>query len=124
MCAKHRLPWRDVVGRSRSRNIVRARQECCYRLRAELRMSAPRIGRCLGGIDHTTVLHACTMHAARNGLPLLTGSFYQRKRAPKRTGKVVRLKAGHSTRRDRQARIKAHIAAMPSVPLCFQRDGE
>lgn len=48
----------EITGRSRTRCIARARQEVCRRLR-DHGWSYPRIGRFLG-LDHTTVMHACT----------------------------------------------------------------
>lgn len=126
VCAKHCLSFRDVISRTRKVRFARARQECCYRLRAETDLSLPQVGRRLGCLDHTTVLHACRVHAERNGLPKLTGSIYERKWSPERTATVVKLKANHSMTqvakitgnsvgtvagviyRDRQARV-AHI---------------
>jgi chromosomal replication initiator protein len=48
---------RDLVGRSRTKDIVLPRQVAMYLLRAETDASLLEIGGELGGRDHTTVLH-------------------------------------------------------------------
>ena len=50
----------DVLGRSRSRTVVRARQALYRRLRAR-GLSYPEVGK-LVDRDHTTVLAACRQH--------------------------------------------------------------
>lgn len=56
---KHGIPVEEIVGVSRSKHIVAARQEAMYRVRKERPdMSLPMIGKAFGGKDHTTVLHA------------------------------------------------------------------
>ncbi len=50
----------DVLrGQKRDRNIVVPRQIAMFLMRAETDVSLVRIGRELGGRDHSTVLHAC-----------------------------------------------------------------
>jgi len=39
--------------------LVYPRQICAYLLREELNLSFPKIGKELGGKDHTTIMHAC-----------------------------------------------------------------
>ena len=48
----------DMKGPKRVREIVRPRQMVMYLLRQESNLSYPKIGRELGGRDHTTVIHA------------------------------------------------------------------
>ncbi len=70
VCEKHGVSAIEICSEHRSQRIVVARMEACYRLRKETTWSLPRIGKFLGGRDHTTILHSVRKHAARNGLPL------------------------------------------------------
>lgn len=68
ICAKHGITRDELMSMSRGRDIVRCRQECCYELRQRIEIkgepiSLPAIGRLLGGLDHTTVLHGIRKHA-------------------------------------------------------------
>jgi chromosomal replication initiator protein len=54
---RHGVTVGDIKGVSRKIKFVRARQEACYLLREELKLSYPRIGLHLGNKDHTTILH-------------------------------------------------------------------
>lgn len=63
VCFARGIHPRDLMSMSRSRPIVSVRQECCWRMRNEVliqgrQISLPEIGRQLGGLDHTTVLHS------------------------------------------------------------------
>jgi len=49
----------QLYGRSRKREIARARQVAMYLMREETKASLPQIGAALGGRDHTTVMHGC-----------------------------------------------------------------
>ncbi len=49
----------DLVGKSRRRPLVTARQIAMYQARQLTEHSFPTIGREFGGRDHTTVMHAC-----------------------------------------------------------------
>ena len=72
---KHKLKAKDILGPSRFRVIVTARNEAFYRMRTEilvsgLPMSYPAIGRRFGGMDHTSVLHGVRKHAESIGVEL------------------------------------------------------
>lgn len=58
----HLVSFSDIVGHARSYPIVAARQEAYYRLRTELGLSFPEIGRRMGGKDHTGVMHGFNKH--------------------------------------------------------------
>ncbi|MBI2448275.1 chromosomal replication initiator protein DnaA [Candidatus Microgenomates bacterium] len=49
----------QLMGSRRNKELVYPRQISAYLLREELAMSFPRIGKELGGKDHTTIIHAC-----------------------------------------------------------------
>lgn len=51
-----------------------ARFHVMYRVRTELRLSFPQIGRRLGDLDHTTVRSGIRHHCRRNGLEILQGN--------------------------------------------------
>lgn len=57
VASKHKIDPGDMVGPSRTRDLVRARREAYYRIRTETKLSLPQIGRRFGGRDHTTILH-------------------------------------------------------------------
>jgi len=50
---------KDLLNRSRKKEIVKPRQITMYLLREELKISYPSIGAKLGGRDHTTVMYGC-----------------------------------------------------------------
>lgn len=47
----------ELTGKRRNKELVYPRQICMYLLRHELNYSYPRIGKELGGKDHTTIIH-------------------------------------------------------------------
>ncbi len=49
----------DLIGRSRRRPLVNARQVAMYVARELTDLSFPAIAQEFGGRDHTTVMHAC-----------------------------------------------------------------
>ena len=57
VCVKYNISMEDLISERRHQKIVQPRQEAMYRLCTETDWSLPRIGRYLGGRDHTTVLH-------------------------------------------------------------------
>jgi chromosomal replication initiator protein len=52
------IPIDDIIGGSRSRVLVNARQIAMYLCRELTELSLPKIGELFGGRDHTTVMHA------------------------------------------------------------------
>ena len=62
---KHGITVSELIGESRCKHYVIARQEAAYRIRKECGYGLPRIGKLLGGRDHTTILHACRAHEKR-----------------------------------------------------------
>lgn len=66
VCDLRDVDYSEIMGQSRVRHIAHARQEVMWMLRAmEPQPSLPRIGRWIGGRDHTTCLHAIRTHQAR-----------------------------------------------------------
>ena len=65
VAAKHGFTYLEMVGRRRTADVVRARQEAYWRCMRETVFSVPTIGRHFGGRDHTTVLHGVRVHAER-----------------------------------------------------------
>lgn len=58
-CARHfQIPFEDIVGPKRDKDIVVPRQVAMYMLREELKLSFPKIARELGRKDHTTAIHS------------------------------------------------------------------
>jgi len=49
----------QLLGPRRNKELVYPRQISAYLLREELNLSFPKIGKELGGKDHTTIMHAC-----------------------------------------------------------------
>lgn len=62
---KHGLMFSYMFVRARNAKLILARQEAFYRLRTELKLSFPRIGRIFHGMDHTTILHGVRKHEER-----------------------------------------------------------
>ena len=52
------IPVEQIIGGSRRRNLVDARQIAMYVTRNKTDLSYPEIGRAFGDRDHTTVIHA------------------------------------------------------------------
>ena len=49
----------DIVGQSRTKDIVIARQAAMYLTKELTDLSYPSIGKAFGDRDHTTVIHSC-----------------------------------------------------------------
>lgn len=57
--ARHfQIPFEDIVGPKRDKDIVVPRQVAMYMLRNDLKLSFPKIARELGRKDHTTAIHS------------------------------------------------------------------
>ena len=50
---------KNLLQRSRKKDVVKPRQIAMYLMREELKSSYPTIGERLGGRDHTTAIHSC-----------------------------------------------------------------
>jgi chromosomal replication initiator protein len=60
-----RVPVIEIMGESRNKKVVLARQACVYWMCRQTLYSLPRIGSFIGGKDHTTVLHAKRTYVAK-----------------------------------------------------------
>ncbi len=59
VCAHYHVTTTAVNGKSRKRDFVQARQVSMYLAKKYTKMPAARIGKLIGGRDHSTVLHSC-----------------------------------------------------------------
>ncbi len=57
VAGRHDVPIEDILGSRRTRPIAYARFEVMWILNVEMLWSTTRIGRFLGGKDHTTVIN-------------------------------------------------------------------
>lgn len=64
---RHGVTREDVLGKSRERRIVYARQHCYWMLRERGR-TFPEIARIMRR-DHSSVIHGRRMHMERNDIP-------------------------------------------------------
>lgn len=69
ICAKYRVPFEEVTSESRHAHLVKIRQEIWYRIRVDIGMSYPEIGKRFNK-DHSTILHGVRKHAERLSLEL------------------------------------------------------
>jgi chromosomal replication initiation ATPase DnaA len=67
ICKKHNLPIDEVLSDRQHRHLVKARQEIWYRIRIDLGMSYPEIGKRFNR-DHSTIMHGVKAHIERLGL--------------------------------------------------------
>lgn len=67
---KHGIGMKDLLSSLRSKHIAKARQEACYRMATETKMSYPAISKRVGYKDHTSSIYAAAKYAAENGLVL------------------------------------------------------
>lgn len=65
VCEKYHVKARDIVGKSRKKELVVLRQLIIYLAHKYTAMSLSQIGRDMGGRDHSTVLHSCDMAEKR-----------------------------------------------------------
>lgn len=59
VCESLGVTHQDINGKSRKKEIVQGRQIVMYLAQKMTKMPASRIGRLIGGRDHSTVLHSC-----------------------------------------------------------------
>lgn len=62
---KYGVSIAEIKGVRRDKNIIKARHECFYRMSKELGYSLPKIGKIVGGKDHTSVLSGIRRHELR-----------------------------------------------------------
>ncbi|MCD8296118.1 MAG: chromosomal replication initiator protein DnaA [Prevotella sp.] len=60
VCAHFKVSQSAIASKSRKRDYVLARQVSMYLARKYTKMPDARIGRLVGGRDHSTVIHSCT----------------------------------------------------------------
>lgn len=60
VCNHFNVSTTAVMSRSRKRDYVVARQVSMYLAQKYTKMPASRIGKLVGGRDHSTVIHSCT----------------------------------------------------------------
>lgn len=68
-CAAKGWPISWIEERSRRKEVVHARQEMMFMLRNKIGLSYPRIGRLMGGLDHTSAIYGERQHRARMETP-------------------------------------------------------
>ncbi|MBK8451652.1 MAG: chromosomal replication initiator protein DnaA [Saprospiraceae bacterium] len=61
VCDQYKLPLERLIGKSRQRQIVIARQTAMYFIKQYTQRSLKQIGEFFGGKDHATVLYSCNM---------------------------------------------------------------
>lgn len=61
ICSHYDVTEQQIMGRTRKREIVLPRQVLMYLADKHIRMPASRIGRCVGGRDHSTVIHSLNL---------------------------------------------------------------
>jgi chromosomal replication initiator protein len=54
----YKVDPKNIIGKSRKSDLVKARQVAIYLLRKKSKLSFPAIGKEVGGRDHTTIMHA------------------------------------------------------------------
>jgi len=59
VCEHFEIGFEDIVGKTRKREIVQARQMAMYFSKKYTELSLKGIGSAFGGRDHSTVIHAC-----------------------------------------------------------------
>ena len=60
VCQHFGVTQQNVVSKSRKREYVQARQVSMYLAQKYTKMPSARIGKLIGGRDHSTVIHSCT----------------------------------------------------------------
>lgn len=59
-CQHYGVARRDVLGKTRKREVVQVRQVCMFLIHKYTDLSYTQIGRLIGRRDHSTVMHSCT----------------------------------------------------------------
>ncbi len=59
VCKFFDIEMKDLLGKSRKKELVGPRQIAMYIIKEEIKSSFPNIGAQIGDRDHTTVMHAC-----------------------------------------------------------------
>lgn len=65
VCEKYGVTPMDMISHRRDVMTIIPRHEAQYKIKRYTLMSLPELGRIFGGRDHTTILHAVKLHAAR-----------------------------------------------------------
>ena len=65
VCTKYNITPMDMISHRRDVMTIIPRHEAQYKIKRYTLMSLPELGRIFGGRDHTTILHAVKLHAAR-----------------------------------------------------------
>lgn len=65
VCAKHKVPYRHLVGTCRTRSLAWPRQEAYYRCYDETGLSFQRIGRAFGNRDFSTIRYGVLRYQER-----------------------------------------------------------
>ena len=60
VCSHFGVTQQNVFSKSRKREYVQARQVSMYLAQKYTKMPSARIGKLIGGRDHSTVIHSCT----------------------------------------------------------------
>ncbi len=60
VCQHYGVTQQNVFSKSRKREFVQARQVSMYLAQKHTKMPSARIGKLIGGRDHSTVIHSCT----------------------------------------------------------------
>lgn len=68
VCARYDVARVDLISERRTKGVMLPRQIAMYLARDLTTASLPRIGRIMGGRDHTTILHGCRVIEARLAL--------------------------------------------------------
>ena len=61
VCGHYKVTQQQVFSRSRKRDYVLVRQISMYLTQKYTKMPAGRIGQLIGGRDHSTVIHSCSI---------------------------------------------------------------
>jgi chromosomal replication initiator protein len=57
ICEQHGISMDQLISHNRAKHLIEARMLAYYRLKTELNLSLPQIGRCIGNRNHATVFY-------------------------------------------------------------------